>query len=102
MRRLYCSLFLVPPIPYLLWLFALAGISIAVYDALEGALTADLVEEDSLRGTAYGVLGTVNGIGDLVASVVVGLLWTRFSPALAFGYAAVFMSLGGLVIYRLK
>lgn len=89
-------------IPYLLCLFALAGISIAVYDALEGALTADLVEEDSLRGTAYGVLGTVNGIGDLVASVVVGLLWTRFSPVLAFGYAAVFMSLGGLVIYRLK
>ena len=89
-------------ISYLLLLFGLAGISIAVYDALEGALTADLVEEERLRGTAYGVLGTVNGVGDLVASVLVGLLWTGFSPVLAFGYAAVFMTLGSLVIYCLR
>jgi hypothetical protein len=47
-------------------------------------------------------LGTVNGVGDLVASVVVGGLWTAFSPVLAFAYAAVTMGLGALVIYRVR
>ncbi|MBI2941351.1 MAG: hypothetical protein HYY04_13025, partial [Chloroflexi bacterium] len=32
------------------------------------------------------VLGTVNGVGDLVASVGVGLLWTVVSPTIAFAY----------------
>ena len=63
----------------ILWLgvlFALAGVYIAVEDSLEGALTADLVPDESNRGTAYGVMGTVNGIGDFLSSVVVGLLWS--------------------------
>lgn len=88
-------------IPWLLLAFLLAGISIAVVDALEGASTADLVASE-LRGTGYGVLGTVNGIGDLVASVVVGGLWTAASPAAAFIYAAILMALGSLVIYRVR
>jgi MFS family permease len=86
---------------YLLGLFALAGVSIAVVDALEGALTADLVEND-LRGTAYGVLGAVNGLGDLGASVLVGVLWTAFSPLFGFAYAALLMGMGALVIYRFR
>ncbi len=87
---------------YLLSLFGLSGFSVAVVDALEGALTADLAVENSMRGTAYGVLGTVNGVGDLVASILVGTLWTAVSPVLAFGYAAILMGLGGMVIYRLR
>lgn len=86
---------------YLSSLFGLSGFSIAIVDALEGASTADLIS-DEVRGTAYGVLGTVNGIGDLVASVVVGTLWTAVSPASAFGYAAVLMALGGIIIYRVR
>jgi MFS family permease len=86
---------------YLLSLFALAGFSIAVVDALEGAFTADLVSEP-FRGSAYGVLGTVNGVGDLVASLVVGVLWTKVSPVLAFAYAALAMGLGAVVLYRIR
>jgi MFS family permease len=85
----------------LLATFALAGFSIAVEDALENAMTADLVS-DRLRGTAFGVLGTVNGVGDLVASVSVGALWTALSPVFAFGYAALLMGLGALILYRLR
>ena len=86
---------------FLLAMFGLAGFSIAVADALEGAMTADLVS-DPLRGTAYGVLGAVNGVGDLVASVVVGVLWTAVSPVAAFAYAAAVMGLGAIVLYRLR
>jgi MFS family permease len=70
----------------ILWLgvlFALAGVFIAIEDAIEGAMTADLVPEESIRGTAYGVMGTVNGMGDFLSSVVVGLLWSA-SPAVGF------------------
>ncbi|HTS59707.1 MAG TPA: MFS transporter [Terriglobales bacterium] len=84
---------------YLLAMFGLAGFSIAVTDALEGAMTADLVREP-VRGTAYGVLGAVNGVGDLVASVLLGILWTALSPVVAFAYAAVLMGSGALIILR--
>ncbi|MGQ9677372.1 MAG: MFS transporter [Chloroflexota bacterium] len=88
-------------IPYLAVLFALAGTYIAAEDALEGALTADFVGQE-VRGTAYGVMGTVNGVGDLVASVVVGFLWTAVSPAAGFAYAAVVMLTGTFLVQRLR
>jgi len=88
----------------ILWLgvlFSLAGVYIAVEDALEGVLTADLVPDESIRGTAYGVMGTVNGIGDFLSSAVVGFLWS-FSPAVGFGYAALMMLLGAVLLQRLR
>jgi len=88
----------------ILWLgvlFALAGVFIAVEDALEGVLTADLVPDESIRGTAYGVMGTVNGMGDFISSVVVGLLWS-LSPVIGFAYAAVAMLLGAMLLYRVR
>ena len=88
-------------IGYLLLLFVLAGTYIAAEDSLEGALTADFVGQE-VRGTAYGVMGTVNGVGDLVASVVVGLLWTVVSPAAGFAYAAVAMIIGALLLQRVR
>jgi MFS family permease len=85
---------------YLLALFGLGGFSLAVVDTLEGAMTADLVWEGS-RGAAYGVLGTVNGVGDFVASTLVGVVWAKFSPTAAFASAAVLMGVGAGVIYTL-
>lgn len=86
---------------YLVLLFAVAGFSAAAVDSLEGAITADYVT-DKLRGTAYGVMGLVNGLGDLMASVIVGGLWTLISPACAFDYAAVAMALGATVLAVLR
>jgi MFS family permease len=85
-------------ITYLLLLFGLAGISIAVYDSLEDAITADLISEQAWHGSAFGLLGAVNGAGDLVASIVTGLLWSKVSPALAFTYGGLCMGIGGGVI----
>lgn len=88
----------------ILWLgvlFSLAGVYIAVEDSLEGAMTADLVPEESSRGTAYGVMGTVNGIGDFLSSAVVGLLWS-FNPVAGFAYAAVAMLLGAVLLERVR
>src|SRR5262245_37950096 len=78
---------------YVIVLFVLAGTYVGIQEALEGAMTADLIPDRTRRGTAYGVLGCVNGIGDFAASVVVGLLLT-WRPEFAFMYAAAWMFAG--------
>jgi len=88
-------------VPYLLTVFAVGGFYMAFQEALEGSITADLVAPES-RGTAYGLLGAVNGIGDVAASVLVGGLWTLVSPAVAFGYSAALMLAGAVLVFRLR
>lgn len=70
--------------------FAAAGAGIGLAEPTESALVAQLVP-DRLRGSGFGVLGAVQAAGDLVATVVAGLLYTLTAPAVAFGYAAVWM-----------
>ena len=82
---------------YLFSLFALAGVFIAAEDTLEAAITADFISTET-RGIGMGVLGTVNGIGDFGASVLVGLLWTAVSPVAGFGFAAATMFVGAVVL----
>jgi MFS family permease len=79
-------------------IFALGGITLGIRDTLEDAIVADFADVE-LRGTAYGVLGTVNGMGDLASSVLVGALWT-IHPLWGFGYAALAMTLGAVLIFR--
>jgi len=86
---------------YLLALFVLAGVYIAAEDALEGVMTADYTAPE-VRGTAYGLLATVNGVGDFVASAAVGLLWTGVSPVAGFGYAAVLMLIGAAILHTVR
>lgn len=83
---------------FIAFLFMLAGAFVAIQDALEGAMTADLVPEISKRGVAYGVTGSVNGVGDLISSAIVGIVWSIYSPILAFAYAAVMMASGAIAI----
>jgi MFS family permease len=86
-----------------LWLlgviFALSGLCIAVEDALESAMTADLVPQET-RNLGYGVLGSVNGLGDLFSSVAVGLVWSLVSPASAFALAGAIMLAGMTLMAR--
>lgn len=83
--------------PLLIILFTLAGLYIAVEDSLEGAMTADFVAPE-IRGIGYGVLGTVNGVGDFVASALVGWLWFGVSPTVAFAAAGILMTTGALLL----
>jgi len=62
-------------------------------------VTAEMIPS-TVRGTAFGVLGTVNGVGDLASSLLVGVLWTGVAPEVGFGYAAVAMALAAIVLAR--
>ncbi|TMF39151.1 MAG: MFS transporter [Chloroflexi bacterium] len=73
--------------------FAVAGLALLVgaespvVSSVEGSLSGSLVEEPKL-GTAFGVLNGINGAGDLLSSVLAGLLWMA-SPAASMGLGAV-------------
>ncbi|MEM5778189.1 MAG: MFS transporter [Candidatus Aenigmatarchaeota archaeon] len=73
---------------YFILLFVISGISAAAYTALEKAYAADLLSSN-IRGTGYGILQTIDGIGDFISSFVVGTLWIIFSPVIAFVYSAI-------------
>ena len=86
---------------YLGLLFVVAGIAIAITDAMERTVAADLLPEN-LRGTGYGTLATVNGVGDFASSSVVGLLWTAISPTAGFGYGAALCMLGATLLFATR
>ena len=91
-------------LPATIWtlaaVFVVGGIYIALEETLEDSLCAELVDE-SHHGMAFGVLATVNGAGDLISSVVVGILWTLYGTQVAFGYSAALFFGGAFVVARL-
>ena len=92
---------LLPTIWAFIVIFILAGIYVGVEETLEDSLCAELVDEQQ-HGMAFGVLATVNGIGDFNSSLVVGILWTQFGTTLAFTYSAILFAHGALLVLRTK
>lgn len=82
-------------------IFFVAGLYVAVQEALESTVTADMVSPDTLS-TSYGALGAVNGGAKFISSAAVGTLWTVVSPVFAFGLAAALMGLGTLALARVR
>ncbi len=91
----------VPSIGWFVVLFGLAGVFIAWEDTIEGLAVRDYVD-DTLAGTAYGIMGVVNGVGDFAASFIVGLLWTATRPEWGFVYASVVGLLGVILMARVR
>ncbi len=70
--------------------FAAAGVGIGLVETAEHAAVATFAP-DVIRGSAFGFLAAVQSFGNLVASAVVGVLYTVASPTVAFVYAAAVM-----------
>lgn len=68
-------------------LFVAVGASTALVETGEAAHASELLDP-AIRGRGFGLLGLVDGIGDLVSSVAVGVLFTVANPAWGFVYAA--------------
>lgn len=80
--------------------FVLGGIYIGAEETLEDSLCAELVSENQ-HGMGFGVLAMINGLGDFISSVIVGVLWSAFGTGVAFGYSAVMFCAGAMLIARL-
>jgi MFS family permease len=85
----------------LVFVFGAGGIYVAVEETVEDSLCAELVRPDH-HGMAFGVLATVNGIGDFLSSIVVGALWSAFGTRVAFGYSGLLFFSGALLAARLQ
>ena len=91
-------------LPVSIWtlglIFLVGGIYVATEETLEDSLCAELVDE-SHHGMAFGVLATVNGIGDSLSSIVVGTLWSAFGVTAAFSYSVLLFFAGAILVARL-
>lgn len=79
--------------------FVLAGIGIGCAETAESAVVAEQAPEE-LRGSAFGLLAATQSAGDLLASVVVGVIWTLIGPGAAFVYAAAWMGVSFIGLVR--
>lgn len=85
-----------PSLVTLVFVFVIAGSAYALQQSLERAIAVDVVPVE-VRSTGFGVLASVNGVGDLISSAIVGVLWTAFSPTVAFSYALVVTCAGAII-----
>ncbi len=76
--------------------FAASGAYMGVWETVENAAAAEVLPADR-RGAGFGVLATVNGIGDMISSGLVGVLWV-LSPAAAMGFVIVTSLLGAALV----
>jgi len=86
---IYCIGFILasPNIWIYALLFLLAGVETGAIDATERSYAAELLQENR-KGTGFGLLSTVNGIGDFTSSVTAGILWTSISASASFAFGA--------------
>ena len=85
----------------LVLVFGAGGIYVAIEETVEDSFCAELVPTDH-HGMAFGVLATVNGIGDFLSSIVVGALWSAFGTRAAFGFSGLLFFSGALLAARLQ
>lgn len=64
-----------------------SGIYIAVEETLEKAVAAEFLPRE-LRSLGFGILASINAVGDMVSSLYVGFFLQSGRPGLGFGIAA--------------
>ena len=77
----------------------LGGVYVGIEETLEDALAAELLPGHQ-RGTGFGAMATVNGIGDFVSSLTVGWLWAAYGPGAGFGFACLLMAAGAILVIQ--
>jgi MFS family permease len=86
-------------IPLLVLAFVAAGLAIGCIETAQHAAVATVAPVE-LRGSAFGLLATVQSFGNLAASAVAGLIWSVVSASAAFLYLAAWM-VAALVAFTL-
>ncbi len=79
--------------------FAAAGVAIGCAETAQHSAVAALAPT-AIRGSAFGLLATVQALGNFAASAIAGLLWTAASPTAAFLYLAAWMLLALAMLTR--
>jgi MFS family permease len=100
---IYCMGFILAPSSVWIYalLFLLAGVETGAIDATERSYAAELLRED-IRGTGFGLLSTINGIGDFMSSLIAGILWTSISASASFAFGGVLAMTATMILTAYK
>ena len=85
----------------LVLLFACVGIYTAIIESSQPALASTLMPEDQ-HGAGFGLMSTVDGVGDFLSSVTMGVLWTTVSPNAGFAAAGGLALCSAGLLYALR
>jgi MFS family permease len=85
----------------LVLLFALSGIYTAIIESSQPALASTLMQEDQ-HGTGFGLMSAVDGLGDFLSSVTMGILWTFVSPNTGFAAAGILALVSALMLAGMR
>ncbi|MEM3581060.1 MAG: MFS transporter [Candidatus Bathyarchaeia archaeon] len=99
----YCIGFIFSPpnIWIYAFLFLLAGVETGAIDSTERSYAAELLEEN-MRGTGFGTLSAINGIGDFASSITAGILWTQISASASFTFGATLALMATVILIARK
>ena len=61
------------------------------------ALASSLMSEHQ-HGTGFGLMSAVDGVGDFLSSVTMGVLWTAVSPNAGFAAAGILALMSALLL----
>ncbi len=78
-------------------IFVLAGLQSAIVDTVEKTYATEILG-DSPKGTGFGTLQTINGIGDFTSSALIGILIVIISPSFGFSVVAVVAMLASALL----
>lgn len=81
-------------------MFALGGSGVGIYEAVEDTIAAELLPRE-VRGSGFGALAVVTGIGDLVSSLLFGWVWSAAGVSAAAVVAMAPMVAGMAYVIRL-
>jgi MFS family permease len=76
--------------------FAFSGLYMGVWETLESATAATILPASG-RGVGFGLLATINGVGDFLSSSLVGLFWA-LAPVAAMSFVILASLLGAVMI----
>lgn len=87
----------------LLWIiiFICAGLSAGTISSIEKSYAAQLLPAN-IRGTGFGFLQSVDGLGDLLSSAIVGGLWSFISPEIAFIYSTILSIISLILLFSIR
>ena len=81
----------------LILLFALSGVYTAIIESSQPALASTLMSEHQ-HGVGFGLMSAVDGVGDFLSSVTMGVLWTAVSPNAGFAAAGILALMSALLL----
>ena len=85
----------------LVLLFALSGLYTAIIESSQPALASTLMLEHQ-HGTGFGLMSAVDGVGDFLSSITMGVLWTAVSPNAGFAAAGVLALVSAFLLAMMR